>query len=182
MNKPDAPAYSNRKCQNPCLGPALAKPFAGLLAVSLALACGCGQKATYQTKEGEVKIDQKAGQTTYEATTKDGKLKVSAGQAGVALPDGFPKDVPIYKGATVSMAMSQGKQMVVHLTVSASPADGIKYYQDELKANGWAIESTMNMGEMSMVNAKKEQRKCAVVAHKQDKGSWIQLAVEPGAP
>jgi hypothetical protein len=158
------------------------KSLSALLAVLLVLGCGCGRKETYRTKEGEVKIDQKAGQTTLEANTKDGKVKLSAGESGVALPEGFPKDVPIYKGATVQMAMAQGKQMVVHLQVAASPAEGVKYYQDGLKGNGWEIEATMNMGEMAMVHAKKAQRKCMVTVHKQEKGTLVQIAVEPGEP
>lgn len=155
------------------------KQFVIAMTVLCAFAFGCGKsEKTYKTAEGEVKVKEKSGEVTYEATTKDGgKFTMAANDKGVALPDNFPKDVPILKGATVKVAMTQGKQMVVHLHVSGSVADAAKYYTDELKGQGWEIETTMNMGDSSMVSAKKDKRQCAVVAAKQSDGTLVQLSV-----
>ena len=147
-----------------------------VLALVSALAVGCG-KSSYKTREGEVTVDKSSGQVTYEGKTKDGAVKVTASKAGVALPDDFPKDVPIYKGAVVQMTSTQGKMTLVHLNVSDPVADVLKYYQDELKSQGWEIQSTMNMGEGSMLTAKKGDRECSAVVAKQDKGTMIQLTV-----
>ena len=146
------------------------------LLVALTGGCGKGEK-TYKTSDGEVKVKQKSGEATYEGTTKEGKFKVALGEKGVALPDGFPKDVPIAKGATVKMAMAQGKQTMVHLSVPGSIADAAAYYKDELKNQGWEIETTMNMGEGSMLTAKKEKRQCVVVVAKEGDGTLVQLTV-----
>lgn len=148
------------------------------LAILLTASFGCGRKTTHKTQDGEVTIDQKSGQVTYEGTSKEGKVKIASSENGVSLPDNFPKDVPIYQGATVQMAVTQGNTMVVHLQTTASVADGLKYYQNALKEQGWAIETTMNMGDSSMLSAKKEKRQCAIVIHKQDKGSLIQVSIE----
>jgi hypothetical protein len=148
-----------------------------ILAVVAVVACGCGKQPTYKTGAGEVTVDKKSGQVTFEGKTKDGNVTVSANQAGVALPQDFPKDVPIYQGAVVQVASTQGKTMMVHLSVSVPVAEALKYYQDQLKAEGWEIESTMNMGEGSMIAAKKADRECSAVILKQDKGTMIQLAV-----
>ena len=136
------------------------KQFVIALTVLFAFAFGCGKsEKTYKTADGKVKV------------------KMATGDKGVALPDNFPKDVPILKGATVKIAMTQGKQMVVHLLVSGSVADAAKYYTDELKGQGWEIETTMNMGESSMLSAKKDKRQCTVVAAKESDGTLVQLSV-----
>jgi hypothetical protein len=155
------------------------KPIVVALTVLAALSFGCGKsEKTYTTPGGEVKVKQKSGEVTYEATGKDGeKLTVAAGDKGIALPADFPKDVPIIKGATVKVSMTQGKQLVVHLHVSVPVADAAKFYNDELKAQGWAIESTMNAGDMSMVHAKKGNRQCSVAAAKESDGTLVQLAI-----
>jgi hypothetical protein len=52
-----------------------------------------------------------------------------------------------------------------------------KSYPDLLKAEGWEIESTMNMGESSMIHAKKEKRQCTATFLKDDDGTTLQLGV-----
>ena len=153
------------------------KKLAIILVALAAITFGCGKSSTYKTKDGEVTVDKSAGKVTFANITKDGKVTVTASKDGVALPDNFPKDVPIYKGAVVQVASTQGKTMMVHFTVDAAVADALKYYQDELKSQGWQIDSTMNMGQGSMLVAKKGDRQCSAVVMKQDKGAMVQLSV-----
>ena len=153
------------------------KTTALCLAAVAALAFGCGKNSTYKVKDGEVKVDRGSGQVTYEGKTKEGTVSVTASKAGVALPDGFPKDVPIYKGAVVQVASTQGKTMMVHLSVDAPVADALKFYQDQLKEQGWEISATTNMGDTSMIQAKKGERQCSALVVKQDKGAMVQLSV-----
>lgn len=153
------------------------------LAILAGLAAGCGKsEKTYKTGEGQVTVKENGDQIAYEGTTKEGKFKMSVGEKGVALPDDFPKDVPIMKGATVKAAMTQGPQTIVHLHVANSIADAAKFYQDELKLNGWTIENSMNMGDTSMVTAKKGNRQCNAVATKEGEGALVQLAVVQETP
>ena len=153
------------------------KKLAVVLAAVAAITFGCGKSDTYKVKGGEVTVNKKDGQVTFQGKNKDGNVIVTAAKEGVALPDGFPKDVPIYKGAVVQVASTQGKMMLVHLNISAPVADALKYYQDQLKEQGWEINSTMNMGEGSMLTAKKGGRQCSAVVMKQDKGTMVQLSV-----
>jgi hypothetical protein len=148
-----------------------------LLTLLAAVGFGCGKGSTYKTKDGEVTVDKQGSQVTYEAKTKEGKVKVTANEAGVTLPDTFPKDVPVYKGAVVKMTAAQDKTTIVQLHLPASVADGAKYYQEELKNQGWNIETTMNMGDGSMVMAKKGSRQCSVVLSKDGNESAAQIAV-----
>ena len=152
-------------------------PWAIVPAV-VALAVGCGKSDTYESSDGTVKIKQEGDTAKYEVVTKEGKVTMSASDTEVAIPDTFPKDVPILKGAVAKLSMSQGKSEVLHLHVAGSMADVAKEYQDKLKDEGWEIESTMNMGDTSMVHAKKANRQCSAVVMKDDEGgSLIQLTV-----
>jgi hypothetical protein len=155
----------------------MTKNVAVILAVLTGLTVGCGRSSTQQTKDGEVKIERKGSQGAYEVTTKEGTVKVTTGDKGVALPDDFPKDVPVYKGATVKLTSTQGKATVVHLGVPVSVAESAKFYQDQLKQQGWEIEATMNMGEATMISAKKGTRKCTVNSAKTDKETMVQIVV-----
>ena len=148
-----------------------------MLALLAAVAFGCGKKSTYSTKDGEVTVDQKGGKVTIESRSKDGNATFTANDSGVALPDKFPKDLPIYKGAVVKLASTQGNAMVVHMIVKASVTDVLKFYQDQLKDQGWEIQSTMNMGEGTMLSAKKADRQCTALVVKQDKETVVQLSV-----
>jgi hypothetical protein len=147
------------------------------LAVSAAILAGCGKSSTYKTKDGELTVNKKDGQVNFEGTSKDGKVSVSVNQGGVALPEGFPKDVPIYKGGVVQVASTQDKMMMVHLSLTASVEEALKYYQEQLKEQGWEIKSTMNMGEGSMLQAKKGERQCSAVIMKDSKGTMVQLTL-----
>jgi hypothetical protein len=153
------------------------KILAAMLAGVAAATFGCSRSQTYESPDGKVKVEQKGDAAKYEVVTKEGKATVTASDKGVAIPSTFPKDVPIPKGAVPKMTITQGKTELLHLHVSGSIADVAKDYQDKLKAEGWEIESTMNMGETSMLQAKKGNRKCAAVVVKDDAGTLVQLSV-----
>jgi len=157
------------------------------LSIALLLVCvgawfGCGRSnsTTYKSKDGEVTIEQKGDKQTFEVTTKEGKFKMATGgKGGVALPDDFPKDVPLSPGATVKMSMTSGQGLMVHLESATSAADVGKFYNEQLKGNGWNIEQTMNMGEVSTLSAKKDQRQCTVTCTKDGPKTLIQIFVMP---
>ncbi|MEI8376867.1 MAG: hypothetical protein WCJ35_28975, partial [Planctomycetota bacterium] len=155
----------------------MSKTLTITLALLAAVTIGCGKKTTFKTRDGEVTVDRNGGQVTYEGKSKDGTVKIAANEGGVALPDNFPKDMPIYKGAVVKVSSTQDKTMLAHMTVPASQADVLKYYQDQLKDQGWEIEATMNMGEGSMITANKSGRQGSVMIIKQDKETMVQLTV-----
>jgi len=155
------------------------RPCYGVLcsAIVLALLGGCGKKEqNVAVPGGNVKVTQQGGGTTMEMSSSKGeKMKITASDKGVALPANFPADVPIMPGATVKMAMSSGDALSVTFSVAASQADALKYYEDNLKAKGWEIAATMNMGESAMLSAKKGKRECVMNVGKDGSGSMVQL-------
>ena len=148
-----------------------------ILPAVVALAFGCSKSETHQSPDGKIKVEQTGDASKVEVMTKEGKATVTASDKGVAIPDTFPKDVPIPKGAVPKLTMSQGKAEMLHLHVSGTVADVVKSYQELLKGEGWEIETTMNMGEGSMLQAKKAGRQCAALVMKDDAGTLIQLTV-----
>jgi hypothetical protein len=146
-------------------------------AIALTLLGGCGKKEqNVAVPGGTVKVTQQGGGTTMEMSSDKGdKVKVTASDKGVALPANFPADVPIMPGATVKMAMTSGDALSVTFSVAASQADALKYYEDNLKAKGWEIAATMNMGESAMLSAKKGKRECIMNVGKDGGGSMVQL-------
>ena len=101
------------------------------------------------------------------------------GEKGSSLPVDFPKDVPILRNATVKVAVSQGDRMLVHLYTTTSVSDAAKFYDAELKSQGWQIESTSKASEMSSVSARKGNTRCGVTIAKEGKGTLVRLAVSP---
>jgi hypothetical protein len=81
---------------------------------------------------------------------------------GVKLPDDFPKDVPLYPGATVSMSGRQKQGTMVMFTSGDDRRKIASFYEAKLKENGWKIETSANIGEGSMFGAKKEKRQLSV--------------------
>jgi hypothetical protein len=129
------------------------------LLVLLALLSGCG-KMEKGSRPAEKPAD-----------------KATSGEAAAALPADFPKDVPVLKGAMLKLAISQGDKTVVHLQTTSSIADAAKYYDAELKNQGWRIESTTRSGDMYTVSARKGKTLCGVTITKEAKGTLIRMAV-----
>jgi len=152
-----------------------------VLCILALLAFGCGREQTVSTPAGDVKMTKKGDATTFEMNTGKGeKMNIVAGSGGdksIALPDQFPADVPVMPGAVVKLSVATGGNLSVHFSVKASQADAIKFYEENLKAKGWEIEATMNMGASSMVSAKKGKRQCVLTVVSEGGGSVVQVMV-----
>ena len=154
------------------------KPALAACCVCVALAFGCGKdERTVSTPQGDIKVTKKGDGASVEVTGKDVKISAAGDGKSVALPANFPKDVPIINGGVVRIAAVTGENLSVHLAAPASMAEATKYYEDNLKSQGWKIEATMSMGEATMVSAKKGKRECIVTATKDGNGSVVQLVV-----
>jgi len=112
---------------------------------ALALVSGCGRD------KAQVAVN-----------TKNAKITVAGGDASVALPDTFPKDVPILPGGSVKSVIKTTDVTTVAVTASASPQDAAKYYQDSLNSQGWKIENTMAINNVTMLTASKDKRQVSL--------------------
>ena len=100
-------------------------------------------------------------------------------EKSVALPDDFPRDVPVLKNATVKVVMSQGGRMIVHLYTSTSVSDAAKFYNSEFKRGDWSVENTSTTSELYSATARKGATLCGVTISKEGKLTLVRLAVSP---
>lgn len=151
-----------------------------LMLVALAcLVAGCRKSTTYTAPDGiRATVTQGGNGTEVVIQGKDGAtMRIAENGAGVSLPDGFPKDVPIYKGAVVvtSVDTKEGKQ--VSLRTPDALGKVVDFYKAELAKNGWEVESSMNSGDMGMCNAKKGDSEVVASAFKDGENTMISLMV-----
>lgn len=141
-------------------------PLAALLLVT----AGCGKKTSQKTTAGGVTVEQKGDVTSLEIKGQDGNpgMKVTASEKGVPLPANFPKDIPIFKDALITLATTMGDMLQVKTTFKAPLDEGMKFYEEKMKTDGWET-NVMKMEGMNMVTAKKGQRQCTVMFSTEDK-------------
>ena len=100
------------------------------------------------------------------------------GKGDVGLPEGFPKDVPVYPGSNVTMyaAIKDGMHLVLK---TADPSDKVAaYYKEKLKEAGWATEAPLSGEGSSMVSGKKDQRTVIAVIGRDSGGTAVTLTVQ----
>lgn len=140
------------------------------LVALLLITAGCGKKTSQKTSVGGVTMEQKGDVATIEVKGKDGEpgMKIVASDKGVPLPENFPKDVPVFKDALVTAANTMGEMFQIKTTFKASLAEGLQFYAEKLKSEGWNVGTVLNQGDSGIVSAKKDNRECAVMFGKED--------------
>lgn len=136
---------------------------AAALMVLVASSFGCGKSETSRDA---------AAKSAAKSTAK------STADTSIALPDGFPRDVPILKNATLKAAVAQGDRMVVQLNTVSSIREATDFYNTELKKEGWTVENASGTGDV-VIAAKKGHTLCNVTIARDAKGTLIRLAISP---
>jgi hypothetical protein len=154
--------------------------FALLLAVAvLGMGCGRSKTRTVTGPNGEkYTVSEKGDKVDVTFTGKSGeKVQISSGDKCVALPDDFPKDVPVYQGATININSKTREGMMVMLKSNESPEKIKQYYEKATKEQGWEEnENTVAMGNITILGYKKDNRTLTVTINT-DKETIIQLMV-----
>ena len=145
---------------------------------------GCGfaaEQASEAIVEGstgaDVEIDDDGESVSIE--TEDGSVEISGGDSAT-IPDGFPKDVPLYDGALV-MSQKFDTEDGVAYNIGIKTDDGAndvaEWYSDEFASEGWTVttESTNDTGDMTMVSfqVEKNGRMTQVIIAEEDGGTQI---------
>jgi len=133
--------------------------------LAIAICFGCKKSTTVTGPSGErATVTNKGDNAEVTIEDRDGKkVTIKGGARGVALPEGFPKDVPIYPGATVASSVAQEKQFHITLKAGDDVAQVADHYAAKLKENGWKIEATVNVADAKMFSAKKDKRAVSVI-------------------
>lgn len=102
-----------------------------------------------------VNIDRNIdGSATY--SNEEGSVTVGAN----SYPDNWPSDAPKYNGAKIQYSGTSNPQTrqvgtAVVFATSDDTQKVVDFYKKELPSNGWTIEQTATMGEMTIISAKK---------------------------
>ena len=130
----------------------------------------------------KIQMDMSKGEGEIKFKGEDGEeAKFAMSEKGVVdLPDGFPKDVYIYKGAAIKMSGKQEKSFMVTLETDDDMKRVVNEYKDKMKANGWEEAMSMDMGQQTMLQFKKEDRTTAITIATQDNKTTFHLIVDMG--
>lgn len=124
-----------------------------------------GQQASVRVNGDEMTIQGPDGTTTFRA-----------GGAG-DMPKDFPADVYVVPGASVVSSMNYPGGVNLSLTSSTAPKDVVARYSAEMKAQGWAEQSSMDTPEVAMLSFVKENRMANVLVQAEDGTTTINLTV-----
>ena len=112
--------------------------------VAIAVCCGCKKSTTVTGPSGEqTTVTNKGDNVEVTIEDREGKKMTIKGRGrGTPLPEGFPKDVPIYPGAKVehSFEFQQGKPLFVELEADDGVAQVAEHYKTKLQENGWEMQ------------------------------------------
>jgi hypothetical protein len=132
-----------------------------------------------KTPDGELNIGEQMLEGVFGG--KNSGMKMTAGESAV-IPEGFPKEVPIYPGLDLKMAMENQEKATYH--VQGHSADAMEkvrdYYKDKLDSAGWKEGATFNApGErgMNMMNYQKGDLSVSMVFTQRDGGTDVILTV-----
>jgi hypothetical protein len=138
--------------------------FLALLLTGVLAAGGCGSSDTYTGPNGEKVTVSKDGKSidVKSAGQGNGKIDISRGGQGVALPDDFPKDVPVYPGGTAISSIKSDDGMVVTLQTADAFDAVVDFYAKELKTQDWTTNSTLKLPTGTTYVNTKEKRNLSV--------------------
>jgi len=154
-----------------------------LLSVCVIMVAGCGKRSgeriaekmaeAAMAKDGvKGKVNISGDKVTIE--TKDGKSTFASG-GNAKVPENFPKDVPVYAGASILASASVPNGSVLTLQTKDAAAKVMSFYKGKLTGSGWTSEMTMEQGEQLMSAYKKGKKTISIIAGKSDKLTSITI-------
>lgn len=131
------------------------------------------ERAIERDGGGKAKVDIQGDKVTIKGA--DGTMEVG----GTKIPDNFPKDVFLVKDGKVTMTLktSDGVQVVLESKLGADKVAAL--YASEMKSLGWTEAQNVTMGNMAMLEFKKDRRTTTAVITQKDAGSQVQVVTTP---
>jgi len=154
-----------------------------VLIASVCVLTNCGKKAEERAIEkriekqsgGKVKADLSKGQITIK--DKEGETVIAQG-GGAKVPDGFPKDVLVYKNAAVTASVKQKNMFMLSLAAKDDMNKIAEAYKSSMKSQGWEEGMVMNMPDAVALQYKKGKRNASISINKEGDKAAIVLHVE----
>ena len=132
------------------------------------------EHAMEEDGQSEARVDLETGQVRV--TGKDGESTYAGGD-DVALPDGFPRDIPIVKGARIVQAIGTPDGSSVILLTGAERKSVLDYYKSELASGGWTVENSMQTPQNDILSLKKDNRALSLMVGDSRDETVVSLSV-----
>lgn len=157
-----------------------AKILGGVLFGALVMT-GCGGDAGTATNAAK-NVGTNAGKTAVNAVTNAASnAGMPTGSVG-QLPADFPKDIPVYTGATVVAGATGAMGKGASFSTADDAAKVADYYEAELKKQGWTDVKKMAAGPATSITATKEKRMLAIGLTKGTDGKTMISVGETAKP
>jgi len=158
--------------------------FCFIVFLIILFAVGCGEKATEKAIEKKIeestgsdaKVDLSDKGMKVSGETEKGNFSFTTGES-VEIPEDFPADVFIYSPSKTMMAMKMPEGHSLSLSTENDVKKVTQTYQQEMKAKGWSEETSMNMGNQSVLMYKKENRVANIAIAEGDDNTQITVTV-----
>ncbi len=115
--------------------------------------------------KNEIKVDKNKGSFKYKNEKSEGSAQIGE---DVELPDDFPKDVPVYKNAKLTSAITtksdNGSLTAITLETKDGKDEVAKFYEDGLTENGFEIQGRFEIEKSTTITAIKSGTNVVVVA------------------
>jgi hypothetical protein len=152
--------------------PRLSNVLALALIAVLASAC---------SDQGEALSDAERGEsqgTVFKLETGGGEgFQAEVGER-VKLPADFPRDVPLYPGATPQGAFASPEDgLVVNLRSQDSIDEAYEFYALELEAEDWEIRGEVTLGGRRMLTAVKGARQAMITLAVEGEGEGEETVI-----
>lgn len=130
-------------------------------------------------KAMNVQISNTGDASSMSMQSEDGAMKMLTGDAA-KVPDDFPKDIPQYPGAKVTMVQTMAEQQMYHIQAQTPDAmDKVAgFCKQQYTGQGWTEKASMNQSgdtPMTMLSYEKGERILNIVLSKGENGTEIQL-------
>ncbi len=121
--------------------------------------------------------DKEKGNITFQ--TGEGEsftVSINSGE----LPEGWPSGIPVLPGGKLVFSQVESKNNIrqISIKVKKPRVEALEFYMDKLNSSGWDIQSTMNITNMNVVTAKKDNKELILqVSDRDEDSTHIQIIV-----
>ena len=120
--------------------------------------------------------DQGGDKVEIKGGGADGSVTSSSADV-VKMPEDFPKDIPVYPGATPIIHTSAKNGRTVQLWTSDTANKVTAFYKEKFNVEGWKQESESSTEAITLLYSTKENRTLSVVISYDDDGTNFTLSV-----
>ena len=113
------------------------RPIALIALLTLSLACQ--KEKTIETPSGDIKITEEKETVKLEGEVEGKKFTAHVGE-GSKIPSGFPEDIQIPSGATITGSFEQDNALILTFSSNQAPNAIGGFYERSLQKAGWNLE------------------------------------------